>query len=41
MTALLRAYPGYTYTTLMAEDAEFLRLHNIANHGRGGDEDGQ
>jgi len=26
MLAILRAYPGYTYSTLMAEDTEFLRL---------------
>ena len=26
MLAILRAFPGYTYSTLMAEDTAFIRL---------------
>jgi hypothetical protein len=37
---LLQRFPGYTYSTLMREDARFLRLVNIADYGQdlGGDD---
>jgi hypothetical protein len=41
--SVLAEFGGYTYQSLMQEDAEFLRLIAIRNRGRkevGGDESG-
>lgn len=32
--SILRTYPGYTYTSLMREDMEFIRLIAIESMGR-------
>lgn len=33
MIGLLQRFPGYTYSTLMEEDTELLRLLNIVDAG--------
>lgn len=33
MISLLQRFPGYTYSTLMEEDTELLRLVNIVDSG--------
>lgn len=33
MISLLQRFPGYTYSTLMEEDTELLRLLNIVDAG--------
>lgn len=33
MISLLQRFPGYTYSTLMEEDTELLRLVNIVDAG--------
>jgi len=38
--SVLAEFGGYTYQSLMAEDAEFLRLIAIRNRGRVEDESG-
>ena len=41
MLGLLRAFPGYTYGTLLAEDTEFVRLLAIEAMGTAPREEGE
>lgn len=39
LCGVLSEFGGYTYSTLLEEDAEFLRLIAIRNRGREGADD--
>lgn len=38
ITALLERFGGYTYSSLMAEDAEFFQVLQLEALGRGGEQ---